>query len=149
MLAIGIQSASAMSAPIRGFDKCFMFNRLDIAKTPRCERFRHTHRGVQLGCGAGISLRNPNRALKFDKDKASAVEFAWRTRELAAKKLQVEPEEFIVVQNLACCQPLLLPQSAQRSLAPRSFPYSLRTLPSRLLDLLLPARIHPLTPTFH
>ena len=29
-----------------------------------------------------------NRALKFDKDTAREVEFGWRTRDLAAKKLQ-------------------------------------------------------------
>jgi len=79
MLAIGIQSASAMSAPIRGFDKCFMFNRLDIAKIPRCEWFRHTHRGVQLACGPGISLRNPTERWSLTRTKQAPSSLPWRT----------------------------------------------------------------------
>src|SRR6266851_6802544 len=66
-----------------------------------------------------------------------------------SKEAQVEPAEFIVVANLAWSRALLLPQSARRSLAPLSFPFSLQTLLSRLLDLLQPVRIQPLTPTLH
>src|SRR6267142_2429116 len=54
----------------------------------------------------------------------------------------------IVVPNQGWRRPLQPPQSAQRSLAALSFPFSLQTLLSRLLALLLPVRIQPPIPTF-
>ncbi len=62
MLVIGIKSASAMSAPIRGFDKWCTFNQLDIGNAPSCEWFRHTRRGfnslagLEFRCGIQESL---------------------------------------------------------------------------------------------
>src|SRR6266480_2058990 len=92
-------------------------------------------------------------SLVFQCECAKELQFdvgisAW---DLRAKKAPIEPE-FSAVPNQAWrawCRSLLLPQAAQISRAPRSFPISLLILLSLLLVLLLPVRIQPLTQTFH
>ena len=94
---------------------------------------RSTHTWVGTNSLPGLEFQCEGaKELQFDAghlDEQSG--FAPWSGDLGAKNAPIEPPEFTMVPNQAWrawCRSLLLPQAAQRSRAPRSFPIFLLIL---------------------